>query len=132
MLNFTELLSQFQQAQDWQARYRLLIQLSRQLPVPSESELAQWQEIVGCESRLWFVQHSPRRFGAYSEARLMQGILAVLLSYLHTLTDDALAEVEILPLLEQLQIKNQLSHTRLQGLLHIQSLVRLAAKNRSI
>lgn len=132
MLNFSELLTQFQQAQDWQARYRLLIQLSRQLPVPSESELAQWHEIVGCESRLWFVQHSPHRFGAYSEARVMQGILVVLLSYLHTLTDEALAEVEFIPLLEQLYIKTPLSHTRLQGLLHIQSLVRQMAKNGAI
>ena len=67
-----EIYTQFEHCKSWEERYRLLIQLSRQLPKPTETELTSMPKIHGCESRLWFeFQAEPRIIKAYSDARLM-------------------------------------------------------------
>lgn len=61
-MTLTEIYQKFERCKSWEERYRLLIQLSRLLPKPSEQELAQIAEIEGCESRLWFeFQAEPRK-----------------------------------------------------------------------
>ena len=53
-MNLAEIYEKFALCKSWEERYRLLIQLSRQLPKLSEAELQNVSEIHGCESRLWF------------------------------------------------------------------------------
>ena len=77
-MTLQDIYTKFEICKTWEERYRLLIQLSKQLERPSDDELAQWQEIEGCESRLWFeFQSSPRSIKTYSDARLMQGLLFI-------------------------------------------------------
>lgn len=123
-----EIYAQFSRCKCWEERYRLLIQLSRQLPVPTPEELAKWQEIHGCESRLWFeFEISPRNISAYSEARLMQGLLVILIAALTEKTAEELQQFDIYALFDALHITRHLTSTRLNGLSHIQTKVRTLA-----
>ncbi|QIW16718.1 hypothetical protein A4G20_10440 [Pasteurellaceae bacterium RH1A] len=114
----------------WEDRYRLLIQLSRKLPKPSQEELTSFQEIQGCESRLWFkLADHPAQLQAYSDARLMQGLLFLLLADLAAHTPAQLATYQVEPLLTEFQLLQQLSSTRLQGLKQIEKRIQLNFAN---
>lgn len=125
MMTFTEIQQQFALCTSWEERYRLLIQLSRTLPTPSEEELAQLPEIHGCESRLWFAfQPEPRQIQAYSDARLMQGILAVIIALLNETETEQLAELDLQAVFNELHIAKSLTSTRLNGIRQIEERVR--------
>ena len=124
-MNLAEIYEKFALCKSWEERYRLLIQLSRQLPKLSEAELQNVPEIHGCESRLWFVfEKSPRKVLAYSDARLMQGILMIVQTALLEKSDTELAEFNLQQLFDDLKITPHLTSTRLNGLQQIQGLIK--------
>lgn len=123
-MTFTEIQQQFALCKSWEERYRLLIQLSRTLPKPNEEELAKLPEIHGCESRLWFTfQHAPFNIQAYSDARLMQGILAVIIALLHEKSDEERRELDLQAVFDELKIATHLTSTRLNGIQQINRLI---------
>lgn len=124
MMTFTDIQQQFALCKSWEERYRLLIQLSRTLPKLSEAELASLPEIHGCESRLWFqFQASPRKVQAYSDARLMQGLLAVIIAYIHEKSDEELRQLDLQALFSELKIASHLTATRLNGIQQIGEII---------
>lgn len=124
-MNLAEIYEKFALCKSWEERYRLLIQLSRQLPKLSEAELQNVSEIHGCESRLWFAfEKSPRKVLAYSDARLMQGILMIVQTALLEKSDAELAEFNLQRLFDELKITPNLTSTRLNGLQKIQGLIK--------
>ena len=124
-MNLAEIYEKFALCKSWEERYRLLIQLSRQLPKLSEAELQNVSEIHGCESRLWFAfEKSPRKVLAYSDARLMQGILMIIQTALLEKSDAELAEFNLQQLFDDLKITPHLTSTRLNGLQQIQGLIK--------
>lgn len=128
MMTLNDIYTQFANCKSWEERYRLLIQLSRQLPKLSAQELETLPEIHGCESRLWFAfQTEPREIKAYSDARLMQGLLMIVRIALLEKTTAELAQFEIQPLFDELHITRHLTSTRLNGLKQIQDIVRNAS-----
>lgn len=123
-MNLAEIYQRFENCKSWEERYRLLIQLSRQLPKPTEEELAQLPEIHGCESRLWFsFQIEPRKVIAYSDARLMQGILVIIITALSEMSNESLPQFDLTGLFNKLKIAQHLTSTRLNGLQQIQQIV---------
>ncbi|WGE71260.1 SufE family protein [Actinobacillus equuli subsp. haemolyticus] len=123
-MTLADIYQKFELCKSWEERYRLLIQLSRQLPKPSEEELKKLPEIHGCESRLWFeFQATPRKVHAYSDARLMQGILFIVVTLLNEVDSAQLAHVDLTQLFEQLKISQNLTSTRLNGLQQINKLI---------
>ncbi|AIZ78244.1 SufE family protein [Actinobacillus equuli] len=123
-MTLADIYQKFELCKSWEERYRLLIQLSRQLAKPTEEELAQLPEIHGCESRLWFeFQATPRKVRAYSDARLMQGILFIVVTLLNEADSAQLARIDLAQLFEQLKISQNLTSTRLNGLQQINKLI---------
>ena len=123
-MNLAEIYEKFALCKSWEERYRLLIQLSRQLPKLSEAELTNITEIDGCESRLWFqFQKSPRNVVAYSDARLMQGILMIIRTALMEKSDSELATFNLQTMFDELKITANLTSTRLNGISQIQQLI---------
>ncbi|WP_026313181.1 SufE family protein [Actinobacillus capsulatus] len=123
-MTLADIYQKFELCKSWEERYRLLIQLSRQLAKPTEEELAQLPEIHGCESRLWFeFQATPRKVSAYSDARLMQGILFIVVTLLNEADSAQFARIDLAQLFEQLKISQNLTSTRLNGLQQINKLI---------
>lgn len=123
-MTLAEIYQKFENCKSWEERYRLLIQFSRQLPKPTEEELAELLEIEGCESRLWFqFQLSPRKVEAYSDARLMQGILMIVQTALLEKSAEELKIFNLKAMFDELKISQNLTSTRLNGLGQIQKLI---------
>ncbi|WP_386696180.1 SufE family protein [Lonepinella sp. MS14435] len=122
------MIEQIQQAKNWEERYRLLIQAGKNLTQPTENELAHWTEIQGCEVRLWckISQNLDRtlQLKAYSEARIMNGLLFLLINAVNEKPLDELQQFDITIFFTELGIAQRLSSTRLNGLKQIEQSIK--------
>lgn len=118
-------------APSWEEKYRQLIQLGKNLSKPTDSELAQWQLISGCEVNLWvkISVNSDRtlQLNAYSEARIMNGLLAMLIHEVNGKSLEDLANFDMTARFTELGIAQRLSDTRLNGLKQIEQKIRALA-----
>ncbi len=122
------MLENIKQAKNWEERYRFIIQAGKHLPQPSPDELAQMRSIQGCEAGLWFKAIPQQnddtfQFQAYSEARIMNGLLWLLLQNIDGQTRDQLQQFNIRQFFDELGIASRLSETRLNGLKQIEEIL---------
>ncbi|MFK3619186.1 SufE family protein [Pasteurella multocida] len=114
-------------AKSWEERYRLIIQAGKQLPFPTEQQLAEMQPISGCEAKVWFkiAGKNDRTFDfqAYSEARIINGLLWILLQEIQGKTVEQLKQFDLTAYFTELGIAQRLSSTRLNGLKQIEKLL---------
>jgi sulfur transfer protein SufE len=112
-------LQAFRQAAGWEQRARLLMQWGERLPPMSDAEKSDQQRVHGCESQVWLSAEpldGRWQFKAYSDARLIRGLLALLLVRVEGLSA---AEVEALDLpgwFTELGLARQLSPSRSNGM----------------
>lgn len=114
-----ETLLAFQQAAGWEQRARLLMQWGDRLEPLSEAERTERNQVAGCESRLWLLaeqQEDRWHFRGTSEARLLRGLLAVLLVRVNGLDTKQLQQVDVAQWFDQLGLSRQLSPSRSNGM----------------
>jgi|SRR5690554_2728970 len=112
-------LAAFQACRQWEQRARLLLQWAAQLDELPEQLRTDEHLVHGCETRVWLVleQHLEQpRFRMASEARLLRGLLALLLVRIDGLTAEQIAAVDIVDWFTQLGLSRQLSPSRSNGL----------------
>lgn len=114
-----EALDAFTASPGWEQRARLLMQWGERLEPLSDAERSEDHRVHGCESRVWLV--AERRgeqwhFRASSEARLLRGLLAVLLVRVEGLAPAELASLDLNDWFNQLGLQRQLSPSRSNGL----------------
>jgi Fe-S metabolism associated domain subfamily len=118
---------QLAETKHWEERYRLIIQAGKNLPEPNEEELATMHGIPGCEVQVWFkfTEKTDRtfHFQAYSEARIMNGLLWILLQRIENQTAETLRQFDLTAYFNALGIAQRLSSTRLNGLKHIEKML---------
>ena len=121
------MLENIKQAKNWEDRYRFIIQAGKHLPQPSPDELAQMQSVQGCEAGLWFKAITQNngmfQFQAYSEARIINGLLWLLLQSINGQTLNQLQQFNIRQFFDELGIASRLSETRLNGLKQIEEIL---------
>lgn len=67
---------------DWEDRYRYLMELGRELEPLAPEEMVEANRVSGCQSRVWLTTRAEDgrlRLRAASDAAFVQGILALLL-----------------------------------------------------
>ncbi|MBN6710535.1 SufE family protein [Haemophilus haemoglobinophilus] len=122
------MIHKIKQATNWEERYRLIILAGKNISQPTEQELAEMEEIRGCEAKVWF-KSSPKtdrtfEFQAYSEARIINGLLWILLQEINNKNAQQLAEFDLTTYFNELGIAQRLSNTRLNGLKEIEKKIK--------
>ncbi len=114
-----EALEAFTQAPGWEQRARLLMQWGERLAPLDEDERSETNQVSGCESRVWLVgqqQDGCWSFRAASDARLIRGLLVVLLERVNGLKAADLGEVDMADWFARLGLSRQLSPSRSNGM----------------
>jgi sulfur transfer protein SufE len=114
-----EALNVFEQAAGWEQRARLLMQWGERLVPLSEEEKSESNRVHGCESQVWLVaeqQDGQWRFKGASDARIIRGLLALLLVRVEGLSSAELAQLDLPAWFNQLGLGRQLSPSRSNGL----------------
>ncbi len=126
-----EALVSFEQAAGWEQRARLLMQWGERLVALSDEERSEANRVHGCESQVWLVaeQHEGQwRFKGASDARIIRGLLALLLVRVEGLSSSELAQLDLPAWFHQLGLGRQLSPSRSNGLNAVlQRMAQLAA-----
>lgn len=112
-------LATFQAAAGWEQRARLLMQWGERLPPMSDADKTEANRVHGCESQMWLVgalHDGHWQFNAASDARLIRGLVALLLVRVNGLSSAELQQVDLPGWFEQLGLSRQLSPSRSNGL----------------
>ncbi|WP_122233193.1 SufE family protein [Pseudomonas syringae] len=112
-------LDSFSRPQGWEQRARLLMQWGDQLAPLSDEERTDDNMVHGCESKVWLtgeVSDDAWLFRAGSDARLIRGLVALLLARVNGLSERELAAVDLPDWFHQLGLARQLSPSRSNGL----------------
>lgn len=116
---FDDVEAEFEALDDWDDRYRLLIDLGRALPPMPEALKTDATRVRGCASQVWL---HPRqdgdvlRFAADSDAAIVKGLVALVLMLADGRAPQAIDPAEIRARLDALGLARHLSSNRTQGL----------------
>lgn len=114
-----EALDTFNASLSWEQRARLLMQWGERLPALTEAEKTDEHLVDGCESKVWLlgdVIEGHWQFRAASDARLIRGLVALLLARVNGLSALEWQQVDLNDWFTQLGLSRQLSPSRSNGL----------------
>ncbi|QJI27590.1 SufE family protein [Pseudomonas sp. ADAK18] len=112
-------LEAFQAVVSWEQRARMLMQWGERLPALADEDKVDANLVQGCESLVWLVgrlQQGHWQFAASSDARLIRGLVALLLTRVNGLSAAELQAVDLPDWFNQLGLSRQLSPSRSNGL----------------
>ena len=124
-MSIEEIRANFELLDDWEDRYRYVIELGRALPPLEDSLRTDANKVRGCASQVWLVSHlqpdtkggPPRiRFEGDSDAHIVRGLIAILLAALDGLTAAQIEAIDLSSIFAGLGLKDHLTPQRSNGL----------------
>lgn len=113
-------------------RYRLLIDLGRELDPMPEALKTDATLVRGCSASVWVypVRQDDGRlhFLADSNAAITKGIIALILTIVQDQTPAAILDTDVAALLEPFELSRHLSSNRTQGIPNMIALIRETAE----
>lgn len=124
-----EVIEEFSEFSDWMDKYQMLIDLGNELEPLDECYKTEQNLIDGCQSRVWVqadYEDGRIRFSADSDALIVKGIIALLISVLSDHTPQEILDAELY-FIDRIGLRDHLSPTRSNGLLAMVKQVRMYA-----
>lgn len=121
-MTFAELAENFALFDDWEERYRYLIDLGRKLPAFPEAFKTESYKVRGCMSQVWMVPGHPTgepgkfAFAADSDAVIVKGLIAVLGILFSGQTPEAIGKIDVDESFRTLGLDQHISPSRRNGL----------------
>jgi cysteine desulfuration protein SufE len=133
---FDEILADFEFLDDWEDRYRYVIELGRKLePLPEEARSAA-NKVQGCVSQVWLSTKVdpnggvPRlSFIGDSDAHIVRGLIAILFALYSGKTAEEIIGIDAPQRLGLLHLKEHLTPQRSNGLMAMVKRIRSDAKS---
>lgn len=106
---------------DWEERYRYIIDLGKQLPPMPEALRTEERFVRGCQSQVWLVTDYDRQedrlyLAVESDALIVRGLAAIVLIALNRKSPAQVAAYDMEAFFERLDLIRHLSPTRGNGL----------------
>ncbi|MEM6709141.1 MAG: SufE family protein [Pseudomonadota bacterium] len=118
--NLDDIRETFSFLDDWEDRYRYVIELGQQLPALADDQKTNESLVRGCQSQVWMVtelaEDNAFRVRIDSDAFIVRGLAAILVAAVDGRAPAAVAEFDALALFEELNLLNHLSPSRGNGL----------------
>ena len=123
MTRFDDIVADFEFLDDWDDRYKYLIDLGRDLPPYPEEKRDDAHKVKGCASQVWLAPSTEERggdkvlvFAGDSDAHIVKGLVAVLLSLYSEKTPQEIAAIDAQEELKPLDLTAHLTPQRSNGL----------------
>lgn len=123
-MTLDEIKDNFAFLDDWEERYRYVIELGRLLEPLPESERTQANKVQGCASQVWLSRAVSRsdtgqpvlRYIGDSDAHIVRGLIAILLSLYSDKTPQAILDIDPTTIFNELGFGQHLTPQRSNGL----------------
>lgn len=135
-VSIAEIEENFSLLDDWEDRYRYVIELGRTLAPLSEAEHSPGNKVRGCASQVWLVSEAapdgaggPRlTFRGDSDAHIVSGLIAILLAQYNGKLAREIASFDPEPLFGRLGLRDHLTPQRSNGLASMVERIRSDAR----
>ncbi len=132
---FEDILADFELLDDWEDRYRYVIELGRKLDPLPESQRTPANKVQGCVSQVWLATQVDRStdaprltFIGDSDAHIVRGLIAILFALYSGKTAEDIAGIDAAQRLAQLHLKEHLTPQRSNGLMAMVKRIRTDAE----
>ncbi len=118
-MELAEIRESFEFFDDWEDKYRFILEIGRDLPEMDEGHRIEENLIRGCQSQVWLVheiEDNKLRFQIDSDAHIVRGLLKILLAAINNLSPSDINEINLESLFEELGLMAHLSMSRGNGL----------------
>ena len=120
---FEEIVETFEFLDDWEDRYREVIDMGKKMPPLPEALKVPATKVDGCASQVWLHPTvtgegagAQLSFEGESDAMIVRGLIAVLLALYNDLSAKEVTEIDALKELGRLGLNDHLSAQRSNGL----------------
>jgi cysteine desulfuration protein SufE len=128
---FTEIAENLSYLDDWEDRYKYIIELGQALPPLSDAEKNAANKVNGCVSQVWLVSERDGDLLAYrgeSDAMIVRGLAAILIALYSGRPAREVAETDAIALFDELGLREHLSTQRSNGVAAMVNRIRSEAR----
>jgi cysteine desulfuration protein SufE len=124
MANIDDIIENFALLDQWDDRYRYVIELGRTLPPMPEHAHSEANKVRGCASQVWLLTHVKPNgtggpiltFDGDSDAHIVRGLIAILLALFSGKHAKQILDTDALALFERIGLRDGLTPQRSNGL----------------
>lgn len=133
-MTIDEILENFSLLDDWEDRYRYVIELGKELEPLPEAERTAENKVRGCASQVWLSttvddrQQPPHMlFRGDSDAHIVRGLVAIVLALFNDKTPRDILDTDAEAVFSQIGLREHLTSQRSNGLRALVDRIRLDA-----
>ena len=123
-MTIDEIRDNFALLDDWDDRYRYVIELGRTLDPMPEAEHSAANKVQGCASQVWLVTHKKPNgvagpvltFEGDSDAHIVRGLIAILFALYSGKTAKEIVDTDALAVFDRMGLRENLTPQRSNGL----------------
>ena len=133
MITIDDITETFEFLDDWEERYKYIIDLGRSLELFDEKDQTEENRVHGCTSRVWLIHKEKEKsifFKGDSDAFIVKGLVAIILTIYSGKTAKEILAVDIKAFLDKLGLEKHLSPMRANGLYSMVKRIRDIAKSK--
>ncbi|MDF1632029.1 SufE family protein [Mycoplana sp. MJR14] len=122
MTQLAQIIDDFAFLDEWEDRYRYVIELGKALPELSEDKRTADNKVQGCASQVWLVTHSDGAadpvltFEGDSDAHIVRGLVAIVLAVYSGKPASEIARTDAIDVFNRIGLVEHLSSQRANGL----------------
>ena len=124
MTGIDDIVENFTLLDEWDDRYRYVIELGKALPPMPDSEHTDTNKVQGCASQVWLVTHSEpggadgpvMTFRGDSDAHIVRGLVAILIALYSGKPARQVLATDALELFDRIGLRENLTPQRSNGL----------------
>jgi len=136
MTTIDEIVENFALLEEWDDRYRYVIELGRGLSPLPESAHNEANKVRGCASQVWLLTHvkpdgtggPTLSFDGDSDAHIVRGLIAILFALYSGKRAKEILEIDALKLFDGIGLRENLTPQRSNGLRSMVERIRAEAK----
>lgn len=128
---FTDIEENLSLLEDWEDRYRYLIELGQALPPLAPGERNAQNKVEGCVSQVWLVSETDGpvlRYRGESDAMIVRGLVAVLIALYSGRPAEEIAATDAIAIFDRLGLREHLTTQRSNGLVAMVNRIRTEAR----
>lgn len=133
-MRLSEIRDDFSLLDDWEDRYRYVIELGRKLPAFPDAARTEANKVRGCASQVWLVSHvapdgDTITFEGDSDAHIVRGLVAVLFAIYDGLSPAEILATDAQAVFTELGLAEHLTQQRSNGLASMVARIRKDASD---
>lgn len=136
MTTIHEIVENFELLDEWDDRYRYVIELGRTLSPLPDSAHVDTNKVQGCASQVWLLTHVKPNgssgpiltFAGDSDAHIVRGLIAILFALYSGKTAQDILATDAIALFDRIGLRENLTPQRSNGLRSMVERIRVEAK----